>query len=219
MEYDLFGGSYYEDGAYDEYELFGGAQSGGGSKRYQSGWKTGIPKKPGYKLVKVNGQPKYIKKKARYLLGYNVFVSEYRRKHKSVQGPNLMKKAGAAWRKLSAAEQAKYKTKAHAKGKMPYEGPVSRPVAKAHMAKLGKRKRVSKRRSVSKSRSRRSKRRSVSKSRRRRSVSKSRSRRRSASKSRSRQRGRGCGGEHDTPLALQLYGGAYLDESEHGYYF
>ena len=209
MEYDLFGGSY----DYDDYELFGGArQTAGGSKRYQSGWKKGIPKKPGYKLVKVNGQPKYIKKKARHLLGYNVWVSDFSKKNPKIEGPALMKKAGAAWHKLSDAEQAKYKRKAEAMGKLQREGPVTKPIAKAHQAKLNRRKR----RSKSKSKSRRK---SKSKSMYRRSKSRTKSKSRSR-KSKSRSRGRSAPRCPPAAVGAGLYEASEYDYGEDfGFYY
>lgn len=228
MEYDLFGGSDY---LFDGYR----SQQGGGSNRYQSGWKKDIPKKPGYKLVKVNGEPKYIKKKARFLLGYNVFVSEWSKKNPKVEGPQLMKRAAAAWGKLTKAEKDKYNEKARRMGKQTRSGPVTKSVAKAHMTKLGRKTRSrksSKSRSRKSSKSRRSGKRSSksrarksSKSRSRKRSSKSRARKssksrsRSRSKSRSRARGAGYredgGDEEEAYERFRMFGaGAYREDDE-----
>ena len=174
MEYNLFGGADY---------LYAGKQMGGKHPTYQSGWKSGIPKKPGYKLAKVNGTPKYIKKKGRFPTGYQVFWSEYSKKNPRTEGPSLAKAVGKAWKKLSKKEHDRYVAKGRAMGKRIHPGPPTRDVAKAHLDKLkgNRRSRTTSRRSSRKSSSRR---RSARKnSSRRRSARKSSSRRRSASRS------------------------------------
>lgn len=155
----------------------------GGAKRYKSGWKAEIPKKPGYRLAQVNGEPVYLKKKGRKLSGYSLFISEFKKKNPNVKGPEYMKKASVEWKGLSAAKQAEYKSRASKMGFYNTGSPNTVKLSEKQKRKLNVLSScITKKPSRSRSRSRSRSGSRKSSSRRRSSSRKSGSRRRSASR-------------------------------------
>lgn len=169
----------------------------GGAKRYKSGWKADIPKKPGYRLAQVNGEPVYLKKKGRKLSGYSLFISEFKKKNPNVKGPEYMKKASVEWKGLSVAKQGEYKTRASKMGFYNTGSPNTVKLSEKQKKKLNvlsscisKKSSRSSSRSRSRSASRSSRSRSASRSSRKSSSRKSSSRKSSSRKSSSRKSSR-----------------------------
>lgn len=169
----------------------GGAYKRKTNRKYTSGWKKGVPKKPGYKLVMIDGTPKYVKTKAKFYTGYNLFVEDWNKRN-DVEGKNKIVMASKDWAKLTKAQKDEWARKAKAKGKQTTPGPMIRNVAEVHLRRISKeRLQRSKNKSRSKSRRGKSKSRSSrsrSRSSRSRGRSESRSRGRKSSKTRSRGR-------------------------------